>query len=132
VICAHTQVDLIALLHVPGILRRLGISRKINLSPETSSLAGMIELVKVLQGDGLRIFSLAFHSPSLAPGNTPYVKSQRELEEFLARCRGFFDWFIDEFAGVPAQPLELKERLLRSNSLMTAPVAADESSMAAG
>ncbi len=100
-----------ASLHAPGILARLGLLNKIWLSPE-GYVAGELEaLVRALYCEGLRIFSFAFHSPSLEPGHTPYVQSQRELEDFLVRCRRFFDFFMGDVGGIPATPLELKAQL---------------------
>jgi hypothetical protein len=60
---------------------------------------------------GLRVFSFAFHSPSVEPGHTPYVRSQRELDSFLDRCRSFFDFFLGDLGGIPTTPLEVKARL---------------------
>jgi hypothetical protein len=100
-----------ASLHAPGILARSGLLNKIWLSPEGYVASELEALVRALYREGLRIFSFAFHSPSLEPGHTPYVKSQRELEDFLGRCRQFFDFFMGEMGGIPATPLELKAQL---------------------
>jgi hypothetical protein len=101
----------LASLRAPGILARLGLVNKIWLSPE-GYIAGELEaLVRVLYRQGLRVFSFALHSPSVEPGHTPYVRSQRDLEDFLDRCRGFFDFFMGEMGGVPTTPLELQAQL---------------------
>jgi hypothetical protein len=98
-------------LHAPGILARLGLVNKIWLSPEGYRLNELVALSRALYDDGLRIFSFAFHSPSLDSGHTPYVMSQRELREFLDCCRRFFDFFMGDLGGIPATPLEIKARL---------------------
>ena len=97
--------------HSVGILARLGLVDKIWLSPEGYTLSEQISLVRALHKDGLRIFSFAFHSPSVEPGNTPYVTSQKDLHNFLSCCRRFFDFFLGELGGQPTTPLELKEKL---------------------
>jgi hypothetical protein len=97
--------------HAPGVLARLGLLNKIWLSPEGYRLSEMIALSRALYDDGLRIFSFAFHSPSLDWGNTPYVKSQGDLRQFLDCCRRFFEFFIENLGGIPATPLEIKARL---------------------
>jgi hypothetical protein len=102
---------LMALLHGPGVLARLGLVSKIHLSPEGYLAEELVTLVRALHRDGLRIFSFAFHSPSLDYGHTPYVRSNHELEDFFSRCRRFFDFFMTDLGGVPTTPLELKHQL---------------------
>jgi hypothetical protein len=105
-------------MHAVGALARLGLVDKIWLSPEGYSSIEHIKLVRALYRDGLRVFSFAFHSPSVEPGHTPYVRSQRELEVFLARCRDFFEFFMGELGGQPTTPLELKQRLTASGGTL--------------
>jgi hypothetical protein len=110
----------LARLHTVGILARLGLVNKIWLSPEGYLSSEHTQLVRSLHRDGLRIFSFAFHSPSVEPGNTPYVTSQHDLETFLRRCRRFFDFFMGELGGRPTTPLELKDHLAESVGLLHA------------
>ena len=98
-------------LHLGGVLARTGLLNRIWLSPEGYTLAENIALLRTLYQDGVRIFSFAFHSPSIEPGNTPYVTSQSDLERFLSQCRHFCDYFMGQFNGVPTTPLELKMHL---------------------
>ena len=102
---------LLAPLHAVGIMARLNILDKIWLSPEGYLSSEHIKLVRALHNDGLRIFSFAFHSPSVEPGHTPYVRSYDELQKFLSRCRQFFDFFMGDLEGQPITPLKLKEKL---------------------
>ena len=104
----------LAALHAPGILARLELVDKIWLSPEGYLSAEHIKLVRALHRDGLRVFSFAFHSPSVEPGHTPYVTSWSDLETLLSRCRRFFDFFMGELGGCPATPLQLKDQLTAS------------------
>jgi len=97
--------------HTIGIMARLRLLDKIWLSPEGYLSAEHIRLVRALHQDGLRIFSFAFHSPSVQPGNTPYVSSEADLKRFLSRCCKFFDFFMGDLGGIPSTPLELKGRL---------------------
>jgi hypothetical protein len=98
-------------LHAAGILSRLRCVDKAWLSPEGYSLVDNMKLLRALYGDGLRIFSFAFHSPSVEPGNTPYVTSQHDLERFLSHCGDFFEYFMGELGGTPTTPLALKAQL---------------------
>jgi hypothetical protein len=97
-----------------GILARLRCMNKVWLSPEGYALEENVALVRALYHDGLRVFSFAFHSPSVVPGHTPYVTSQRDLDRFLSHCRRFFDFFMDELGGCPTTPLALKAHMLTS------------------
>jgi hypothetical protein len=42
---------------------------------------------------------MTYHSPSLAPGNTPYVKSEAELTAFLGRIETVLRVFKEELGG---------------------------------
>lgn len=98
-------------LHVPGLFSRLGLLNKGWLSPEGYEAWEHRELVRTLYREGLRVFSFAFHSPSVEPGCTPYVRSTAELEKFLDKIRAFFDFFFGEMSGVASTPLEIKRKL---------------------
>ncbi|MEA2767841.1 MAG: hypothetical protein QOD93_803, partial [Acetobacteraceae bacterium] len=62
-----------------GLLARARLLERITLSPEGSDLAAMLRLTRTLLKRGERIFTLNYHSPSLEPGNTPYVRTHRDL-----------------------------------------------------
>lgn len=98
-------------LHAAGMLARVGLVNRIWLSPEGYRVDELKKLVRGLCGDGLRVFSFTFHSPSLECGNTPYVRSKRDLEDFLTSCRRFFDFFMGDIGGIPVTPLQLKAQL---------------------
>ena len=98
-------------LHLGGVLARTGLLNRIWLSPEGYTLRENLALLRSLYRGGVRTFSFAFHSPSLEPGNTPYVSSQKDLERFFAHCRHFFDFFMGQLNGAPTTPLDLKMHL---------------------
>lgn len=101
----------LAPLHPIGVLARLDLVHKIWLSPEGCQSRDHVKLVRDLYADGLRVFSFAFHSPSVEPGHTPFVRTQRDLNSFLDRCRRFLDFFLGDFGGRPSTPLELRHLL---------------------
>ena len=80
------------ILHAVGILARLGLVDKIRLTPEGFTVDELKRLVRTLVEEGWQVFSLAFHSPSVVPGQTPYVTSRGDLENFLQCLRIFFDF----------------------------------------
>jgi len=97
---------------LPGALSRLGALERLRLSPEGYSPADNRSLTRSLLARGQRTFTFSFHTPSLKPGCTPYVRNDAELETFLGRCREYFAYFLGELGGVSLTPLELRERML--------------------
>jgi hypothetical protein len=113
-------------LHVPGILSHLGLLDRIVLTPEGITFEEQRRLARAMLRRGYRVFSLTYHSPSLAPGNTPYVRDAAELRLFLSRIERFLEFFMGEVGGSAATPFEIKERALRlaagANPPRTAPL----------
>jgi hypothetical protein len=95
----------------PGVLARLGILNRINLSPETSTLPEMLRLTRALVGRGVRTLTISFHSPSMEAGHTPYVRTSRDLREFLGRVEGYFDFFFGDLEGQPTTPFSVRAEL---------------------
>jgi hypothetical protein len=98
-------------LHLPGIFARLGLHERINLTPEGITFEEHRRLTSAMLGQGQRVFSFTYHSPSLMPGGTPYVNSERDLSEFLDRFERYFDFFFGELDGKAVTPLEIKAGL---------------------
>ncbi len=82
-----------------GLLARSGLLERIPLTPEGTTVDEAIRGIDIALDDGLPLLVFSFHSPSLAPGHTPYVQGQAELERL-------YDWWRRVFAyldlrGVP-------------------------------
>lgn len=86
-------------LHVPGVLARTGLVARSRLSPEGTPAAEQCRLLEAMARRGHRIFSLTYHSPSLKPGHTPYVRDRDGLARFLADIEQVLTWFRDEMGG---------------------------------
>ena len=71
-------------------------------------LGEALDAVGRLLDDGVRLFSISFHSPSVEPGHTPYVRSAADLGEFHAWWDGMFDFFARE--GIAPASIEEKSR----------------------
>jgi hypothetical protein len=67
---------------ITGLLARTRLLNRVALTPEDMPLADALEAVRVAVGEGLPLLNLSFHSPSLVPGHTPYVRSDAELAAF--------------------------------------------------
>lgn len=90
-------------LHLIGVLERMGVMNFRWLSPEVSSTADMVTLSRALIAKGCPTLNLSFHSTSLLPGKSPYVRSQRELEAFLHRIQQVLEFAARnniEFSGL--------------------------------
>ena len=103
-----TMNERLKALHVPGVLAHLGLVERITLTPEGISFAEQRRLTRALFRNGHRVFSFTYHSPSLAPGNTPYVRSEADLRAFLRRIEQYLDFFMGELGGHAATPFEIK------------------------
>ena len=105
---ALTMNERLKALHVPGVLARLHLIERISLTPEGISFEEQRRLTRALLREGQRVFSFTYHSPSLAPGNTPYVRSDADLRAFLQRIEEYLEFFSGEVGGRPATPFEVK------------------------
>ena len=95
-------------LRAVGILARLGVTNRIMLSPEGSTLDEMRAITRALIARGVRALTLSFHSPSVEPGHTPYVRSQADLGRFLQSIEQYFEFFFGELAGRTTTPLAFR------------------------
>ncbi len=94
-----------------GVLARTGALNKIMLSPEGSTLEEMIAVTDTLVADGVRTLSLTFHSPSLKPGCTRYVRTTAERDAFLKTIDRYCDYFLTTVRGVPGTPADMYDQL---------------------
>jgi hypothetical protein len=74
-----------------GALARSGLLARVALTPEGMPLQDVLEALDRLLDDGLQLFSISFHSPSLVPGHTPYVRDAADLARFYAWWDGLFE-----------------------------------------
>jgi peptidoglycan/xylan/chitin deacetylase (PgdA/CDA1 family) len=71
-------------LRLAGIASRLNVLRKIPLSPELSSVDDMIALSRCLLEGGLQHLHMFWHTPSLRPGLSPFVRTSADVERLYA------------------------------------------------
>jgi hypothetical protein len=76
---------------VRGVLSRLGLLERIPLTPEGVTAEEAIRGIDIALDEGLPVLVFSFHSPSLAPGHTPYVRNAEDLD-------AFYDWWRAVFA----------------------------------
>ena len=74
-----------------GVLARLGMLERVPLTPEGVDTAAALRAIDAALHDRLPVLVFAFHSPSLVPGNTPYVRDDAALERMYDWWRTVFD-----------------------------------------
>lgn len=84
-------------LRLRGLAHRLGLLRKIWLSPELAGYKEMQQLSKVIIRLGIPVLNLFFHSTSLVPGLSPFVETSRDRRVFFANLDLFFSWLRDNY-----------------------------------
>ncbi|ALJ13084.1 WalW protein [Sphingopyxis macrogoltabida] len=68
--------------HVGAALARLGLVERIALTPEGIPAERACRAVDIALDQRVPVLNFSFHSPSLQPGNTPYVRSSADLDLF--------------------------------------------------
>ncbi|MBP0496112.1 glycosyltransferase [Pararoseomonas indoligenes] len=86
-------------LRLAGAAARLGLMERIRLSPEGMTVEEAKRLTRAMLAQGHRVFVLTYHSPSLEPGNTPYVRTAAQRDRFLAWLDEYYAFFREEVGG---------------------------------
>jgi hypothetical protein len=76
-----------------GFLARAGLFDRVPLTPEGVRLHDALIAIRQLLDSGHQLFSLSFHTPTLVPGHTPYVRTASDLKKFWAWWDGVFNMF---------------------------------------
>jgi hypothetical protein len=105
-------------MRLPGILSRLGLLTRLRLSPEGSGLAELIRQTRTAFAAGTRLFMLTYHSSSLLPGATQYVRSETDRRAFLATLDGYLRFFLVEFRGRADTVTGVAATLVAGNGLL--------------
>jgi hypothetical protein len=74
-----------------GAMARIGLLERIPLTPEGVTVEEALRGIDIALDEGLPVLVFSFHSPSLAPGFTPYVRSEDDLD-------AIYDWWRQVFA----------------------------------
>lgn len=94
------QAGALRALRAPGIASRLGLLERVKLTPEGYSLDELKAVTRCMLTQGTRFFGLTYHSPSLVPGHTAYVRTDADLKTFIACINGYLGFFREEMGGV--------------------------------
>jgi len=95
--------------HVPhgrGLFARAALLQRVALTPEDMPIADALEAVRIAVGEGRqRLLSFSFHSPSLEPGHTPYVRTADDLASFWT----WWDRMLDCLDRLDVRPVGVEE-----------------------
>jgi glycosyltransferase involved in cell wall biosynthesis len=111
----RVRSGLLGRLYAPAFLVRTGLYNRVRLSPEGNTVEESKQLTRQLIADGYRVFAISYHSSSLEPGNTPYVRTQADLDRFLGWIEHYIEFFLNEMDGVPDTPGGLYEWALANS-----------------
>jgi hypothetical protein len=114
-------------LSLRGMFAQLGLLEWTPPSPEGVAIAELRRLTRALLARGNRIFVFSYHSSSLLPGSTRYVRSPSELSGFLRRIEEFLEFFVGELGGVSMTPSQLRAALPEVPAWQPAGMPADSS-----
>lgn len=106
---SHLQKDRLRFLRPIGIMHRTGLLRKIWLSPEISSANDMIALSKIMIKNERRFLNLSFHTTTLLPGKSPFVKNNEDLEQFYLKIEKLLEYLTSTAHVVPMTLSEVGE-----------------------
>ncbi|MFB0875148.1 MULTISPECIES: polysaccharide deacetylase family protein [unclassified Sphingobium] len=90
-----------------GALARARMLSRVPLTPEGVPVQEAIAAIDALIEEGVRVLNFSFHSPTLAPGHTPYVRDERDLTSF-------YDWWdrvLNHLARRGVEPAGLDQLL---------------------
>ncbi|MDK2762002.1 MAG: polysaccharide deacetylase family protein [Sphingopyxis sp.] len=88
-------------------LARLGLVERIALTPEGIPAEKACDAIDIAVEARLPVLTFSFHSPSLQPGNTPYVRSDADLALFYR----WWDTVLNHLARRGIEPTTVEEIL---------------------
>ena len=78
-------------LRLRGVAARTGLFSKIALRPELESVEDMLRLSVTLMRQGSSHLQIMWHSPSLLPATSPFVRTPADRDRLLGRIRAFIE-----------------------------------------
>ncbi|ALR21240.1 polysaccharide deacetylase family protein [Sphingobium baderi] len=88
-----------------GALARGGLLSRVPLTPEGVPVAAAIMAIDALIDEAVPVLNFSFHSPTLEPGHTPYVRNAEDMN-------GFYRWWdiiLNHLARRGVNPANLDE-----------------------
>ena len=98
--------------HLRGVMSKMGLLERIALTPEGITLEEALRGIDIAVDEGLPLLVLSFHSPSLKPGFSPYVRTEEDLEEFYGWMRGVYA-YLNQRGVRPTSVAEIMQQVER-------------------
>jgi hypothetical protein len=95
-----------------GLLARFALLERISMTPEGIDVDEAIRGIDIALDDGLPLLVFSFHSPSLQPGLTPYVRSAADLDRFYDWWRRIFT-YLEQCEVTPASLRDVMDGVMR-------------------
>ena len=92
---------------IAGGLARTGMFSRVPLTPEGVPVRDAIKAIDALIEEGAAVLNFSFHSPTLEPGHTPYVRDAADRAAFY----GWWDKVLDHLARRNVRAATLDELL---------------------
>jgi hypothetical protein len=89
--------DELRLFRLRGLADKVGLLKRMWLSPEVSGFKEMQKLSKITFGLGITVLNMFFHSISLAPGLSPFVKTNGQKKAFLKNIDLYLSWLQEKY-----------------------------------
>src|SRR5690606_14988932 len=77
-------------------------------TPEGVTLEDCKRVTEHLLAEGRRVFTFAYHSSTLLPGGSPYVRTLEGRQRFLDKMDAYFTWFREVVGGRGTTPYEIR------------------------
>lgn len=90
-----------------GAVARAGMLSRVPLTPEGVPVADAIRAIDALIDEGARVLNFSFHSPTLEPGHTPYVRDDADRVAFYR----WWDKVLNHLARRSVRPATLDQLL---------------------
>lgn len=98
------------------LLSRLGLLSRVGLTPEGMTVEDAFLAIEQLHRLDAPVYCVSFHSPSLEPGNTPYVQTDKQLQQFLSWLDNVLGYLTSELGALPATAQEIYAMAYRVRS----------------
>lgn len=99
-------------LRLQGLAARLNLLERSTLTPEGVELAEMKRLTRSMHNSGTSLFCMNYHSSTLMPGGSPYVRSTLDRANFIEKIARFLDFFFSEMNGRATTPNHIRDRAI--------------------
>ena len=109
---ALIEKDFVKQIKLRAALSRLNIINQAPLTPEAVPNSELVSLLTEKIGDGQKIFNMAYHSSSIGINGSPFVTSEQERRDFLARIDMILDVFVNQLGGRIITIYELYNELI--------------------